>query len=107
MKFMLMVKGDADYEAGRPPRPEMIAAIGRVTEEAMKAGTLLETGGLQPSAKGARVRLAGGKLTVLDGPFAEAKEVVGGYAIFQLPSREAAIEQAKQFLELHRQVLGP
>ena len=70
MKFMMMVKADKDYEAGVPPSPALMAAIGQITEEMTKAGVVLETGGLLPSAQGARVRLAKSKVTVVEGPFA-------------------------------------
>jgi hypothetical protein len=106
MRFMMMVKADSDYEAGLPPKPELLAAIGRLTNDMVKAGVLLETGGLLPSARGARVRVSGGKLTVTDGPFAETKELIGGYAIVETKSREEAVELGKQFMELHATVLG-
>ena len=88
MRFMMMVKVDKDYEAGLPPKPEPLAAIGKLTHDMVKAGVLLETGGLLPSSRGARVRASGGKLSVTDGPFAETKELVGGYAIVAAKSRE-------------------
>jgi len=104
---MMMVKADKDYEAGLPPKPELIAAIGKLSQDMAKAGVLLDTGGLLPSSRGARVRVSGGKLSVIDGPFTETKELVGGYAIVQAKSREEAIELGKQFMELHAKVLGP
>ena len=107
MRFLMMVKADQNYEAGLPPNPELLGAIGKLNDEMVKAGVLLETGGLLPSSRGARVRASGGKLTVTDGPFAETKELVGGYAIVQASSREQAIELGKQFMELHARVLGP
>jgi hypothetical protein len=107
MKFMMIVKADRNYEAGVPPDPKLMAAIGKLTEEAARAGVLLETGGLLPSSSGARVRVARGKLTVTDGPFTEAKELVGGYAILQAKSREEAIELGKGFMKVHADVLGP
>jgi hypothetical protein len=106
MRFMTLVKADKDYEAGVPPSDELMAAIGKLAEEMTKAGVMLESGGLLPSSKGARVRVAGGKLSVTDGPFAEAKELVGGYAILQAKSKEEAIELAKRFMRVHAQVLG-
>jgi hypothetical protein len=107
MRFMVMVKADQDYEAGRPPNPELLGAIGKLSEDMVKAGVLLETGGLLPSSKGARVRVSGGKLTVTDGPFAETKELVGGYAIVRANSRDEAVELGKQFMAIHARVLGP
>jgi len=100
MRFMMLVKGSENQ--GQPPQ-SLFEAIGTLGVEETKAGRMIETGGLYPSAAGgARVRLSGGKLTVTDGPFAEAKEVVGGFAVFELPSREAAVESARAFMELHR-----
>lgn len=117
MQFMMIVKHAENQ--GNPPK-ELIDAITKMSEEAAKAGTMRGSGGLGPTAQGARVRLAGGKLTVIDGPFAEAREVVGGYAQFELKSKEEAIEGAMRFMELHkkywpewegeteiRQMLGP
>lgn len=102
-----MVKGDKNYEKGAPPDPKLMAAMGKLTEDMIKAGVVLETGGLLPSSKGARVRAAGGKLIVTDGPFIEAKEVIGGYAIIQAKSKEEAIELGKAFMKVHTDVLGP
>jgi hypothetical protein len=107
MRFLMMVKAGADYEAGAPPSPELMAAIGRLTEEATRAGTMISSEGLLPTAAGARVRVGRGKLTVTDGPFTEAKEVVGGYAILRAPSRKEAIELAKALMKAHADVLGP
>jgi hypothetical protein len=107
MRFMMIVKGNKDYEAGKPPSPELIEAIGKHSEEMAKAGVLIESGGLLPSAMGARVNVARGKLTVTDGPFAEAKELVGGFAIMHAASKQEAIELGKRFMEIHVRVLGP
>ena len=107
MKFMMMVKADKDFEAGIPPSPALMAAIGQVTEEMMKSGVVLETGGLLPSSQGARLRLAGSKVTVIDGPFAEAKELIGGYAIIRANSKEEAIGLGSRFLKAHEEALGP
>jgi hypothetical protein len=106
MRFMMMVKADRDYEAGRPPSPELVAAIGKLTGDMVKAGVLVQTGGLLPSAKGARVRVSRGNVTVTDGPFAETKELIGGYAIVETGSRDEAIEVGKQFMALHAAVIG-
>lgn len=117
MQFMMIVKHP---EKQGPPPQALIDAITKMSEEAAKAGTMRGSGGLAPTAQGARIRLSKGKLTVTDGPFAEAKEVVGGYAQFELKSKEEAIEGALRFMELHkkywpewegetevRQMLGP
>ena len=100
MRFMMIVKSAEN--SGPPPRA-LMEAIGKLGEEAAKAGTLVEMGGLFPTARGTRVRLTKGQLTVTDGPFTEAKEVVGGYAVHELRSREEAIEAAVRFMELHKQ----
>ena len=100
MKFMTMVKG---AENAGPPPQELMDAIGQLGMEAGKAGVMVDMGGLLPSAVGARVRVAKGKLTITDGPFTEAKEVVGGFAIYNVGSREEAIEWTRRFMELHRE----
>jgi hypothetical protein len=113
MKYMMMGIADRnsqvcqDYEAGKPPNPKLMEAIGKHAEKMAKAGILLGTGGLLPLSRGARVRAAGGKLTVTDGPFIESKEVIGGYGILQAKSKEEAIELAKAFMKIHLDVLGP
>lgn len=106
MRFMMMVKANPEYEAGLPPPPQLIAAIGKLTEEMTRSGVLVHTGGLAPSAHGARVRCGDGKLTVTDGPFAETKELIGGFAIVDVKSRDEAIALGRQFMELHAAVLG-
>jgi hypothetical protein len=95
MKFLSIYK---TVERSAPPSQEEMSKMGKLIEEGMKAGWLLGTEGCLPSALGARVRLSGGKLTVTDGPFTEAKELVGGFAILRTNSKEEAIELAKQFL---------
>lgn len=100
MRFLSIYKS---AETGVPPTPDEMARMGRLIEEGMKAGYLLSTEGCLPTALGARVRLANGKVTVVDGPFSEAKEVVGGFAILRASSKEEAIEQVKMFLA----VAGP
>jgi hypothetical protein len=96
MRFMMIVKASRDSEAGKKPSEELLAAMGKYNEELMKAGVLLDLSGLQPSSNGARVKFSGGKRTVIDGPFAETKELIGGYWIIQVKSREEAIEWAKR-----------
>jgi hypothetical protein len=107
MKYMMMVKGDKNYENGAPPDPRLMMAIGKHSEEMIKAGVLLETGGLLPSSQGARVRAARGRLTVSDGPFVESKELIGGFAILQANSKEEAIKLGSDFMKIHVDVLGP
>jgi len=104
---MMIVKATKDSEAGLPPNPALMAAVAKMAEEATKSGALLGAGGLMPSSQGARVRVAGGKTSVIDGPFAETKELVGGYAIFDLPSKEEAIRSGTRFMQVHADILGP
>jgi hypothetical protein len=104
MRFMSMVKFSETQLT--PPPKAFLEAMNRLTEESAKAGcVMVEAGGLLPTAHGARVRLSGGKVAVMDGPFTEAKEVVGGYAIFDVPSKDAMIECTKRFMDLHRAYL--
>src|SRR5262245_56165488 len=95
MKFLSIYK---TAETGVLPTPEEMTRLGKLVEDGMKAGSLLAVEGCMPSASGARVRLAKGKLTVTDGPFTESKEVIGGLAILQADSKEAAVELVRQFL---------
>lgn len=99
MRFMMIVKS---AENSGPPPKELMDAMAKIVEEATKAGEMVESGGLASSAKGTRVRLSGGKLTVTDGPFTEAKEVFGGYAVMEFKSKKEAIESAVRFMELHK-----
>jgi hypothetical protein len=94
MRFMMIVKANKDSEAGKMPSEQLLAAMGKYNEELMKAGVLVDLTGLQPSSKGARIRFSGGKRTLVDGPFAETKELIGGYWIIQVKSKEEAIEWA-------------
>jgi hypothetical protein len=103
---MMLVKGDKDYERGAPPPPALLAAIGALGAEMAKSGKLLEMGGLAPSAAGALLDLEGGAIRVTDGPFAESKEVIGGYAIMQADSRKEAVELGRRFLQVHADVMG-
>jgi hypothetical protein len=96
MKFMMIVKASKDSEAGKMPSEELLTAMGKYNEELMKAGALVDLTGLHPSSKGARVKFSGGKPTVIDGPFAETKELIGGYWIIKVKSRDEAIEWAKR-----------
>jgi hypothetical protein len=96
MRFMMIVKANNDSEAGVMPSEELLSAMGTYNEELMKAGVLLDGAGLKPTSKGARVRFSSGKPTVIDGPFTEAKELIAGYWIIQVKSREEAIEWAKR-----------
>jgi len=96
MRFMMIVKASKDSEAGKMPSEEILSAMGKYNEELMKAGVLLDLAGLRPSSTGARIKLSGGKRTVVDGPFTETKELIAGYWIIQVKSREEALEWAKR-----------
>ena len=98
MRYLILLKGT---QPATPPSPELMDAIMKLGGEATAAGALLDTAGLAPSAAGARVGLYGGQLTVTDGPFAEAKETIS-YALYQVRSKEEAVEWANRFLRLHR-----
>jgi hypothetical protein len=96
MRFMMIVKANKDSEAGAMPSEEMIATMGRFNEELLRAGILVDLSGLQPSSKGFRVKFSGGKRTIVDGPFAESKELIAGYWVINVKSREEAMEWAKR-----------
>ena len=96
MRFMVIVKADKNTEAGVLPSKELIAAMGRYNEEMVQAGVMLAGEGLHASSKGARVRFSGGKRTVIDGPFTEAKELIAGFWLIQVSSKEEALEWAKR-----------
>ena len=97
MRFMVMVKATEESEAGQLPSQEMLAEMGRFNEELVKAGVMVAGEGLQPSAKGVRVRFDGASRRVIDGPFAETKELIAGFWIFQVKSLEEAIEWLKRW----------
>jgi hypothetical protein len=101
MRFMFIVKS---AHSG-PPAPELIEAMHKLADREIKAGRMLDNGGLMPISTGAQVRIVDGKLSVIDGPFVEAKEVIGGYAIFELPSKQEALASAKEFMQLHKDLM--
>ncbi|HEY8309642.1 MAG TPA: YciI family protein, partial [Gemmatimonadaceae bacterium] len=96
MRFMVMIKATKDSEAGIMPSKELLEAMGNFNEELVKAGVMLAGEGLQPSSKGARINFSGGKRTVTDGPFAETKELVAGFWLWQVKSKEEAIEWVRR-----------
>ena len=96
MRFMVLVKATEQSEAGVMPSEELLTAMGRYNEELVKAGVMLAGEGLHPSSKGARVRFSGSQRTVIDGPFTEAKELIAGFWLFQVRSKEEAIEWVKR-----------
>jgi len=97
MRFMIIVKATKDSEAGVMPPEKMLAEMAKYHEELQKAGVLLDGSGLQPSSKGWRVKYSGNKRTVIDGPFAEAKELIAGYTMIQTKTRQEAMEWARRF----------
>jgi hypothetical protein len=103
MRFMVMVKATKDSEAGVMPSEELLGAMAKFNEEMVKAGVMLDGNGLQPSSKGARVRFEGDKRTVIDGPFAETKELVAGYWILQVKSKAEAIAWIKRCPNPHKE----
>ena len=103
MRFMVIVKASKDSEAGKMPSEEMLGAMAKFNEEMVKAGIMLDGAGLQASSKGARIRFSGNKRTVIDGPFAETKELVAGYWIIQVKSKAEAIEWIKRCPNPHEE----
>ena len=101
MRFMFIVKSAHTAT----PTPKLIEAMHKLADREIKAGRMLDNGGLTPLATGARVRIIDGELSVLDGPFVEAKEVIGGYAIFELPGKEEALASAREFMQLHKDLM--
>jgi hypothetical protein len=96
MRFMIILKATRDSEAGKMPDEQLLAAMGKFNEELVQAGVLLAGEGLHPSSRGARVRFAGDRRTVIDGPFAETKELIAGFWIWRVKSKEEAIEWVKR-----------
>jgi hypothetical protein len=97
MRFMMIVKATKDTEAGAMPQERLLAEMTKYHEELQKAGVLLDASGLKPSSKGWRVKYSGSKRSVIDGPFAESKELIAGYTMIQVKSREEAMEWARRF----------
>lgn len=102
MRIMGLLKADADSEAGTPPTPELMARMGEFVTEAIAAGVIVSSDGLQPTSTGKRVKLAGNKVSITDGPFTESKELVASYALFEVGSMDEAVKWTTRFL----QVLG-
>ena len=101
MRFMILLKANEDSEAGKMPSEELLAAMGKFNEELVNAGVMLGGEGLHPSSKGARVRFKGSERTVIDGPFAETKELVAGFWLIEVSSKEEAIEWVKRIPSPH------
>jgi hypothetical protein len=103
MRFMVIVKASKDSEAGKMPSEEMLAAMAKFNEEMVKAGIMLDGNGLHPSSKGARIRFSGAKRSVIDGPFAETKELIAGFWIIQVKSKQEAIDWMKRCPNPHEE----
>ena len=103
MRFMILVKANKDSEAGVMPSEQLLVEMGKFNEELVKAGVMLAGEGLHPSSKGVRVRFSGDRRTVIDGPFTETKELIAGYTMIQVKSREEAVEWAKRFPNPHNE----
>jgi len=101
MRFMSIVTAPATASYGNPT-PELLEAMGKLADREIKAGRMIDNGGLMPLDQGVRVTIAKGELSVLDGPFVEAKEVIGGYALFELASMEEAVALAREFMQIHK-----
>ncbi|HYP99873.1 MAG TPA: YciI family protein [Polyangiaceae bacterium] len=109
MQFLMLIKiaNDTDYEAGKPPPAALEAAMGELMGEWSKTGAFVSAAGLKPTSQAARLRLNRGKVSVSDGPFTEAKEVIGGFFLLEAKDKAAAVEMTRQFVELHGKTLGP
>jgi hypothetical protein len=108
MQFLMLIKiaNDTDYEAGKSVPPELEVAMGELMGEWTKKGALVSAAGLKPTSQAARVRLGSERAMVTDGPFTESKEVIGGFFVLEALDKAAAVEMTRQFVELHRRVLG-
>ena len=100
LRFLVMHKSNEENEAGVPPSPELMEGMGKLMEESAREGVLLAAEGVHPSSRGARLSFSGGRRTVTDGPFAEAKELIAGFAVLQVESKEEAIEWATRFADV-------
>jgi hypothetical protein len=101
MRFLLTVMGDAAYESGKPPSAEMLERMGAFMDQGIRSGVIKDAGGLKPSADGVKLRARDGRIAVIDGPFTESKEIIGGYAFIEAPSKADAISIAARFIEVH------
>jgi hypothetical protein len=101
MRYMFIVSGPESFAESGPPPAALHEAVGTLIEEAMREWKLISFGGLKPTSAGARVRIANGRVVTTDGPFAEAKEVVGGFSIYNFASKEEALDEVRKFMELH------
>lgn len=107
MRFMMLVKANEEFEAGAPMNANLESAITKFLDDATARGTLIAAARLLPTSAGVRVRARSKRISVIDGPFAETKELIGGYAIFEMDSKEDVIDSCRQLLQLHLDNLGP
>lgn len=107
MRYLMTVHADENMKNDGPPNPQLMAKMGELAAGLMKSGKMITTGGLGWSLPSTRITLAKEKLTMIDGPFPETKELIAGYAVFELESKEEAIALSKQFLQVHSDILGP
>ena len=101
MRFMMLIKANKEFEAGIPPSKNLVDAMGRLAEELGKTGVLQSSEGMKPSSAGTRIRYSAGRRNVIDGPFAETKELIGGFAIVQVASKQEAIALAERVVTIH------
>ena len=108
MQYLMLIKiaNNTDYEAGKPVPPELEAAMGKLMGEWTAAGAMVSAAGLRPTSQGARLRLNAGKVDIIDGPFAETKEVIGGFFILEAKDKSAVVEMTRRFIDLHQRILG-
>lgn len=108
MQFLMLIRiaNDTDYEGGKPPPAALEAAMGELIGEWSSSGAFVSAAGLRPTSQGARVRIGKGKAILMDGPFTEAKEVIGGFFVLEADDKAAAVAMTERFVELHRKVLG-
>lgn len=106
MRYLMLVSATKDYEAGKCPDPRLVAAMGNLISDVVKSGKLIDTAGLLPTSHATRIRVANGKVAVTDGPFAETKEQIGGFAMFNLSGKEEALKLGRDFMQLHVDHLG-
>ena len=101
MRYMFIVSGSESLAESGPPPAALVEAIGTLCEEAIKEGRMVSFGGLKPTSTGSRMRIANGKIVTTDGPFTESKEVIGGFSIYNVASKEEALAELRKFMELH------
>ena len=108
MQFLMLIKieNNSDYESGKPVPAELESAMGELMGEWNQSRSIVSAAGLKPTSQGARVRLTGGDIRVSDGPFTEAKEVIGGFFVLEVENKATAVEMTRRFVETHRKILG-